>query len=186
MTCWGSWPSFICSKSMLNFMDTDTGMACGCVVWGGGAAGWGRNRDSETQLWIAVVPLELEPKLHRCPAGRAHMEPLGLGTMEIVTHSWDIFQFNCWSSPFSLPQWEQQWGDRETHLGCYSNINPPRQGQREIKIHCHFTQLSAPVQAERNKKRSGSMLPIGSTSASVYPDTQMKVQWEEFSEHEIK
>lgn len=33
---------------------------------------------------MALVPLELEPKLHRCPAGRVHMEPLGLGAMEML------------------------------------------------------------------------------------------------------
>lgn len=49
-----------------------------------GMGGGGRNGDPETHMWIAVLPLELEPKLHRCSAGWVHMEPLGLEAMEML------------------------------------------------------------------------------------------------------
>lgn len=181
MTCWSWWPSFICSKPVLKLYGH--GYWDGLWAWG---SRWGRNEHPETHMWIAVVPLELEPKLHRCPAGQVHMEPLGLRAMEMLLIFETSSNFNCWGSLFSLSQQELQWETRDTQLGCYSSINPPWQGQWEIKIHCHFTQLSSPVQSRRNKRRNGIMFPIRSTSVSVYPDTQIKVQWEDWSEHELK
>lgn len=108
----------------------------------------------------------------------------GAGSHGDVTHFWDDFQWNCWSSPFSLSQRELQWETRDTQLGCYFTVHPDWQGQWEIKICCHFTQLSAPV--TRRNQRSGSMFPLRSTCASAHPDAQIKVQWKEWNEHELK
>lgn len=117
-----------------------------------GTGGWGKNGNLGTHMWVAVVPLELEPKLYKCPAGRVHMESLGLEAMGMLLIFEMSSNFNCWSGLFSLSQQDLQWESRDAQLGCYSNINPPWQGHWEFKIHCHFTQLSAPAQLGRNKK----------------------------------
>lgn len=139
--------------------------------WLVGTGGWGRNGNLGTHMWVAVVPLELGPKHHKCPAGRVHMEPLGLGAMGMLLIFEMSSNFNRWSGPFSLSQQDLQWETRDAQLGCYSNINPPWQGRWEFKVHCHFTQLSAPAHLVRNKRRNGSMFSICSASASVDQET---------------
>lgn len=171
MTCWGWWPSFICSKPVLKFYGE--GYWDGLWVAGGWMGQKWRPRNTHVNCsrdsWTRA-------KTPQMPSWASPYGASGSGSHGDVTYFSDIFPFNCWSSPFSFSQQELQWETLwDTQLSCYSSINPPRQGQWEIKIHCHFTQLLAPVWSGRNK-RSGSMFPIRSTSASVHPDTQSLVK----------
>lgn len=161
----------------------DTGMACGHGAGGRWMGRKWRPRNTHVNSTCASWTRAKTPQM---PSWASPYGASGAGSHGDVAYFWDVFQFNCWSSPFSLSQWELQWETRDTQPGCYPGINPPRQVLWEIKIHCHFAQLSAPVRSGRNKRRNGSTFLICSTSASVHSDTQMKVQWEEWSEHELK
>lgn len=116
-------------------MDMDAGMAHG-------HGGRGGNGDPETHMWIAVLPLELEPKLHRCSAGWVHMEPLGLGAMEMLLIFETTSSVIAEVAPF-LYLSRSYSGRPEIH--SLAVILLYWQGQWEIKICCHFRQLSAPV-----------------------------------------
>lgn len=112
----------------------------------------------------------------------------GAGNHGDIACFWDLFQCNCWSSPFSFLYLNKSYSRRpEIHslAICYA-INPLWQGQWKIKMHCQFTQLSTLAQSGRNKRRSASTFLSRSTSASVHPDRQIKAQWKEWSEHEPK
>lgn len=153
----------------------DAGMANGH----GGRGGKWRSRNthvnSSSASWTGA----------KTPQMLSWMSPYGAsgaGSHGNVTHFWDDFQCNCWSSPFSLSQQELQWETRDTQFGCYFTVLARAVGNQNLLA--LYTALSSSV--IRRNQRSGSVFPLGSTCASAHPHTQIKVQWIEWNEHELK
>lgn len=147
----------------------------GSWAWGRGQKRSSRNThvNSSSASWTRA----------KTPQMLSWMSPYGAsgaGSHGDVTHFWDVFQCNWWSSPLSAgvtagDQRDTAW------LLFYCTSRPTRAvGNQNLLPLC--TALSFNM---RNQ-RSGSMFPLRSTCASVHPDTQIKVQWKGWNEHQLK